>query len=324
MTDRARAALLLVAACAPPVQPPAVEVTIEEPASAPRATTELPECGRLTGDGSLGSVDLLGGRLRMKAPQGTRVMRNDFDNTRTLLEAGSDKLEVRAIDLYCVPGPSGAEATFVEHYGAKPLDKGVVELNGLSVMFTQPVKRGDAFELLEVYIAPPHGPIAWVTFFVDETLAESAGCLALSEVLARSIAPGPTPMVVERFAWSFEGWQLEMDLPPDHSATRDLRGDTLTIDVTEQVACGKAGQKYGVTLTHELITPYGRTSVKGTLLGKPIDWQEDPQGSFAAITEVPGSQQALYLYVWTWTTDPVIRQRAMALGASVIAAPPAN
>ncbi|MBN1770822.1 MAG: hypothetical protein JXB32_06170 [Deltaproteobacteria bacterium] len=260
-------------------------------------------CGRV-GDRPFGEtpLELLGGRLTVRGPQGSRLLARPADavatpgtvekETRVSWEEGNERFDLTAWELFRSAGerPTSRVRAEVELRNAgsdiawcvEPLPRAAGGLRAYALVPDRLSGDGSSLPVLSVLAVHPDGLVQELRWFVGPAqVSDAAGCIALARRAAATLATGPRRIPREAGAQRLDAFsqtkQLEVLLPADYVHTPQPDGDIAVHRIEPILPLGEPGASLSLYLGDNPAQPaegWGGSidRSKAPLLGEEVEW----------------------------------------------------
>jgi hypothetical protein len=286
-------------------------------------------------------VDLLGGRLTLRAPKGARVEarragimaapESADDETRVVWEDGKSKLVVMTYELFETAGDDFekqvqalvAEWKPVPAVAALKLDK----LVAFSLTPGELDLKQEAVFVQGAYVMRPDKTVQAVYVYVNPTLGADGGTSrALASKILATVAPGPRELSAKAGERSLE--ECRVKVPDGYVLTTRGLHDFTVYSLKKLVPLGGKRASVGFYFGRHPSYQHRQsrsgdgvvTKKPGKLLGKDVEWHEwtrkDGGRTVEAILDAPGGKGEL-LHVFASTDDEKLLDEVRAIADSL-------
>lgn len=307
-------------------------------------------------------IELLGGRLTMQMPAGSRIEARRASimaapeaaqhETRVVLEKGSEKLVVMSFEFFALAGADFEQQVRKElgqlkgkggaPYAIGPFATASPKLRVIAGIAPNLDPERKAALVLGAFVAHPDGTVQYVGFFVNPDAGKDpAGCTALVKKMAATLAPGPRTLTRSAGVRGLDilapDQELQATVPAGWVATVQPGPDFIVHHLRKLTSYGSKGLGIGIYVGghpsyqhRQTDNPPKVTVVKGKLLGKDVDWQQWTRGAGKdalttneAIAPLPGNAR-LNVHVFATVSDPALLKEVQPIVATLKVAPKAK
>ena len=325
---------------------------------APAAAGEL---GKLDLDKA--PIDLLGGRLAMRFPAGSRIEarrasimaapESAQQETRVVLEKGSEKLVVMTYELFSLAGPDfepqvrkelgGWKGKGGAPYTVAALTLGAKKLRAFAATPPAFDLSRDAVLVQGLFVAHADGTVQYIGFFVNPAAGkDAAGCSKLVKRIAATLAPGPRTLPRAAGVRGLDVLAVETELkatvPAGWVASVQPGPDFIVHHLRKLQPYGAPSVSVGIYIGGHPSYQHRQTDgpapqvtvVKGKLFGKDVEWQQWKRGTgkdaattHEAIAPLPGNER-LRVHLFATVADATLVKEIQAITATLKVGPKAK
>jgi len=237
------------------------------------------------------SIDLLDGRLTLRVPAPAKIQQRQAsfmaapeslqEETDVVIESGDSHLSITAWELFAT-APADVEKPVRQELQREPLTIQSRSLrSGLRLIeFFPNAPQQNANLIWGAYLLNADGTVQRIAFYGDGPQAKlPASCLSTVKAMAEGLSTGARALNLKGGTTTVGG-QLTVSLPPSYGTSVQDGIDFKVYKVKKFVPLGASGGSIGLYLgDHPSFNGQGQRGGKATLLGKPAEWLDYPNGS---------------------------------------------
>jgi hypothetical protein len=272
-------------------------------------------------------MEVLGGRLTVRMPQGAKVQARIFDlmsapesdehETRVMLDAGQERLALIVHEHFAFAGVNfekDVREWVAKWRGKYRIDPVQPPTNGLKAVAVIPLNlpdhgRSDDATFIEgIYVKSGDQTIQSLDVYVNAAAEKDLeGCKAVARRILLSVAPGKKRLRLaageRRLAFS-KDLEIAITVPKDTAVTRQVGPDFL---VQRLIVLGRLGAdagRMGIYLGAHPDFQAGASRGQGTIFGRSVRWQSLPHGEGLQALCKPPIPDDLPLMAHVWLQAP--------------------
>lgn len=274
-------------------------------------------------------IEVLGGRLLVRMPQGARIEARPFpimsapeseeDETRVVFDAGPERLVLMAHEALAFAGDDFEKDVrdWVARWKGKyRIEATQLPTNGLETVSVIPLNspdhsRSDDATFVEgVFIESADRTIQSLDLYLNAAAEKDMdGCKTVARQILLSVAPGKKKLKLaageRRLSGISEDLEISIMVPKNLVATRQDGPDFL---VHRLVILGRLGAEtgsIGIYVGNHPSFDAGTKKSNGMILGRKVGWQSfQPGGGLQVLCELPfAGPLPLFAHVWVQAPD---------------------
>jgi hypothetical protein len=273
---------------------------VERPGAS--AADESAACGHVSYAATDPALELLGGRLTIRPPAGSRLEPRTASimgapqamerESRVFYDVDGEKLVIMAWELLRTGGErfEAGVRKLVEDMGSaegvtwcvEPVPTAQPGPRALAIVPSAIVGEEEARPVLSVAVDHPDGLVQLLRFYVNPTLAQSgAGCMALARRIAATVGAGPRSVErsggPRRMNAYGQTQELQIDLPDEFVLTPQEGPDFVVYRIEPIVPLDGATGSIGIYVGDNPESPPGDWAgtverYKAPLIGQDVEW----------------------------------------------------
>jgi hypothetical protein len=274
-------------------------------------------------------IEVLGGRLSIRMPQGAKKEARPFDimsapeseeyETRVVFDAGQERLVLMAHESFAFGGDDFENdvrdwvTKWKGKYRIEPIqlpNKGLKTVAVIPVNNPDHTRSDDATFVSGVFVESNDRTIQSLDVYVNAaTEKDFEGCKAVAHQILLSVAPGKKELKLEPgerrlFAYS-KDLEISVTVPKNMVATKQVGPDFLVHRLITLGRLGADSASIGIYIGNHPDFNRGAKKDDGIMFGKKVEWHSYQQaGDLQALCELPiPGDLHLFAHVWVHAPD---------------------